>query len=96
MPIWKGYRHHKLYHWYIQDGDKHLLFDTVRDIKEQYPLLNKDIIQNNIIRKKNETLERTKLPDKLKKLRIKRIRIPKEEANMFIREILSNEKLLKD
>ena len=82
----KKVRHEKHYQWHIVDGDANTLYKRTEDIVEKYPKLTRHIIFNHIVRKGRQDLQKTRLPEEYKRLKIKRIRILVADGDEYLRE----------
>ena len=82
----KKVKHEKHYQWHIVDGDDNTLYKRTEDIVAKYPKLTRHIIFNHIVRKGRQDLQKTRLPEEYKRLKIKRIRILVADGDEYLRE----------
>ena len=72
--------HH--FNWLVIDNGEARVYNTIYDISKRYPLINRNHINEHIVRMKRINLQRTRLPENLRKLHIQKIDIqliPDEE-----------------
>jgi hypothetical protein len=72
-----------IYHFDTLDGDERKLYKSLKDIANHYPDLKPGVLSYHIGKKNRTDLSQANLPEKLKKIQIRRIYIPEDHASIY-------------